>query len=436
MPLYSFLLLLALLLGSPFWAVRMLTSGRYRAGLRERLGFVPSTLAGLVGQRNVIWVHAVSVGEVLAAAELISGLRQARASYLVAISTTTEAGQRLAHARFPDLPVFFLPLDFAVLIRRYLRVLRPSMLILMESELWPNLLREAQRAGATVAVANARISDRSFPRYMRLRWFWRYLLRPVSLFLAQGEETASRLRSIGIAPERIAVAGNLKYEVRAAPQDHIYERLHALLPSQARLLVAGSTLEGEEELLLQAWPKVAEAVPGAALLLAPRHTNRFSAVAALIERRGFSPIRASQLQAVPDPVNQELLLRKQGVLLLDTIGDLAGIYNLAAAALVGGSLVAAAGHNPLEPARFGVPVVMGPSFENFREIVLLMQAEGAIRVLSAGEDLASALIEMLRRGDEFQLMSARATAVFASQSGATARSLEALLPLLQQKSAQ
>ena len=213
MMVYSLLLLATLVLGAPYWLLRMATSGRYRAGLAGRLGRVPESLRAAVAGREVIWVHAVSVGEVLAAVRLIRALTIALPGWVFAVSTTTETGQRLAKERLPESPVFYLPLDFAFTVRRYLRVLRPKMLVLMESELWPRLIDKCAKGGIPVAVANARISDRSFPRYMRLRRLWRPFLEMISLFLAQSNETAERLVKIGAPPERVRVMGNLKYDV-------------------------------------------------------------------------------------------------------------------------------------------------------------------------------------------------------------------------------
>ena len=202
---YSALLLLVVVGGAPYWMLRMAVSGRYRAGLGGRLGRMPAELREAAEGREVVWLHAVSVGEVMAAVEVVRGLVAARPGLVVAVSTTTKAGQELAKRRMEGMPVFYLPLDFAFAVRRYLRVLRPRLLVLMESELWPNLLRECGRAGVPVAVVNARVSDRSFPRYMRLRRLWRPLLRRVRVFLAQGEETAERLRAMGVEAERVRV---------------------------------------------------------------------------------------------------------------------------------------------------------------------------------------------------------------------------------------
>ena len=423
MPLYSLLLFLVLLLGAPFWLFRMATSGRYRNGLTQRLSFVPAHLPATLASRPVVWLHAVSVGEVLAATELIASLERTYPHFAIAISTTTEAGQHLARERFPRSAVFYLPLDFGFLIRRYLRILRPRLLLLMESELWPNLIRECHRFGAPIAVVNARISDRSFPRYLRLRRLWLPILRPVSRFLAQGEETADRLRAIGLPAQNIQVTGNLKYDIKAAPQGPVFDALKAALPAGSPCLIAGSTLEGEEALLLAAWADVVRSQPSALLLLAPRHTPRFAAVLALVTTQGFTVHRASSLAATHPILGGD-------VVVLDTIGDLAGLYALATAAFLGGSLVPAGGHNPLEPARFGVPVLMGPSFENFREIVAMMLASRAIQVLDPSASLPDALRRMLSSDPEIRALGERGRTVFLSQAGATARCLAALAPLL------
>ena len=285
---YSALLLAALVLGAPYWLVRMATSGRYRAGLRGRLGWVPETLKAAVAGHNVIWVHAVSVGEVLAATQLVRELMIALPGWAFAVSTTTETGQRLATERLPGSPVFYLPLDFRFAVQRYLRVLRPKMLVLMESELWPRLIDECAKGGIPVAVANARISDRSFPRYVRLRRLWRPFLEMISLFLAQSKETAERLMRIGVPSERVVVMGNLKYDVRAGSESELTAMLRQRLPVGSKVLVCGSTLEGEEQILLDAWTAVLATTPNAVMVLAPRHPNRFATVAAMVAASGFA----------------------------------------------------------------------------------------------------------------------------------------------------
>ncbi len=422
---YSALLLTVLVLGAPYWLLRMATSGRYRAGLAGRLGWVPKQLRAAVTGREVVWVHAVSVGEVMAATQLIRELSAARPEWLIAVSTTTATGQRLAKERLPGSPVFYLPLDFAFVVGRYLRVLQPKLLVLMESELWPNLILQCARAGVPMAVVNARVSDRSLPRYLRLRRLWRPLLAKISLFLAQSEETAERLVRIGAPVERVRVTGNLKYDLREGRESSLVAMLRTRLSAGAKVVVCGSTLEGEEKILLAAWSAVLTTEPEAVMVLAPRHPDRFAAVAGMIEGSGFTGLRASEFRDQSGPVGAG------GIFLLDTIGDLAAMYSLGAVAFVGGSLVAAGGHNPLEPARFAVPVLMGSSFENFREIVCVLQVHNAIRIVST-EGFAETLVAMLHHIDEAQAMGRRGREVFDAQAGATARTVQALTALLEE----
>ena len=414
---YSALLMLGLVLGAPWWIARMMTSGRYRAGLAGRLGRVP------IDVRPVdVWLHAVSVGEVLAASHLVGELRGAGLE--VAVSTTTQAGQELARRRFPECAVFYMPLDFAWLMRRYLRVLRPKLVITMESELWPNLIHQCRVAGIPLAVVNARVSDRSFPRYMALRRVWGPLLREVSLFLAQSEATVERLMAMGVAAERVVLSGNLKYDVRAGAETAMTRRVREWRDGLGvKMVVAGSTLPGEEAMLLDEWGDVQKAASPEAVMLviAPRHTNRFDDVHELIGKQGYVAVRCSTL-----PEFGAGSLSGNVVLLLDTIGDLASMYSLASMAFVGGSLVAKGGHNPLEPAQFGAPIVMGESWENFREIVAAMAVADAIRIVRRDE-LREAFVALLRDGDA---MGKRGRDVFASQAGATERTMTALMALI------
>jgi 3-deoxy-D-manno-octulosonic-acid transferase len=423
---YNVALLAALVAGAPWWLWRMATTQKYRQGLAARLGRVPSALAGLGRERPLIWLHAVSVGEVLAITRLVKRLDAELPGCFVAISTTTRTGQELARERFGQYRVFYCPLDMPWAVQAYLKAMNPRLIILAETEFWPNLLNGCFRRGIPVAVVNARISDRSWPRYRLLRWLWRPFLSRLSRVLAQSETDAERLEAIGCLPERLTVSGNLKFDVRVASETDSTRRLKALAPD-LRLVVAGSTLEGEEAALLEAWPRLLEAEPRLAMVLAPRHPERFAAVAALLENSGTAWIKRTtwftERDGAPRP------LRPGQIVLLDTIGELASVYSLAAVAFVGGSLVPAGGHNPLEPAQFGVPIVMGPHYANFRVIAEDLLAHQALRI-AAREELAAALIELLRDQTAAEAMGARALEVFASQAGATERTVRALQDLL------
>ena len=427
---YNLALLVVLVAGTPWWLFRMATTQMYREGLLERLGMVPSRLrkqmAGLGSERPLIWVHAVSVGEVLAVSRLVKTLDAALPDYLIVLSTTTRTGQALARERFGSNRVFYCPLDLPWAVRAWLNALQPSLLILAETEFWPNLLSGCFRRNIPVAVVNARISDRSWPRYRRMRWLWRPFLSRLSRVLAQSQTDADRLKTIGCLPERVTVAGNLKFDVRTAEEADATRQLKKSSAS-LRLIVAGSTLEGEEAALLQAWPRLLHADPQLVMVLAPRHPERFAAMAALLEKSGMVWVKRSDWHSAPEDSLKPL--NSGHIVLLDTIGELASIYSLAAVAFVGGSLVPAGGHNPLEPAQFGVPIVMGPHYANFRAITEDLLAHQALRISSA-EDLSATLIGLLQNPQASKAMGARARQVFEQQAGATGRCMVALRSLL------
>jgi len=464
---YSLLLGLVALLSLPWWLLQMARLGKYRAGFRERLGLVPARLhRGEHGQAEqshsrCIWIHAVSVGEVLAVSQLVGELSKAESGRQVFVSTTTATGQALARQRFGETRVFYMPLDFTFAIRPYLKALRPSVLILAETEFWPNLLHFARSHGAAVAVVNARISDRSFPRYRRFRGFFSRVLSDVDLFLAQTEEDARRLRVIGAPEERVAVSGNLKFDIRLSSGSAITDDLRRVIGKDSPVIVCGSTTEGEEEHVLAAFKEVLQKFPAAVMILAPRHPERFEKVAALIAATGLSFVRRSTWK--PDDTRAPL---KGSIFLLDSLGELASVYALADVAFVGGSLVPLGGHNILEPAQHGVAMLTGPHTFNFREIVRIfsqatelaeVEAENAagkaethaaetrptaathatgagLRVVTS-ENLGSVVCELLRNPRERERLGGRARELFLENTGATKRTLAALQPLLRRPTA-
>jgi 3-deoxy-D-manno-octulosonic-acid transferase len=425
---YSTLLTLALVLSSPWWLMRMATTQRYREGLRQRLGAVPAQLVAAVQGKRVVWVHAVSVGEVLAASQLVEELEAALGDgFRVVISTTTRTGQVLARERFGAERVFYMPLDFAFSVRAYLRAIKPVALVLMESELWPRMLHECGRGGVPVVVANARMSDRSFARAMRMQWIWGRVMRKPALWLAQSEEDALRLVIVGVRAERVQVAGNMKYDIRAPKMSGIPGRIRMVAGGRS-IFVAGSTVDGvpaEEELVIGAWKQAARAGTNTLLVLAPRHPERFALVEGMLQP--FRYVKASEWAASGG--DDAGISRGVEIVLLDTIGDLAAVYGIADAAFLGGSLIRKGGHNPLEPAQFGVPVVMGTSFENFRDVVTKMQEAGGIRIVQDKDELGAAIAELLTHSEETKAMGERGRRVFEEQQGATARSVEAIVAM-------
>jgi 3-deoxy-D-manno-octulosonic-acid transferase len=423
--LYSALLASFLLLTLPYWLLQMMRHGKYRAGLRQRFGAVPTALIGRGGQ-PVIWVHAVSVGEIVASSAVIEALQQKFPSHRVLISTTTSTGQKLAAQRFGAENVFYFPLDFAFAIRPYLNVLRPELVVVAETEFWPNFLRLAKRSGARIAVINCRISDRSFPGYQRLRfWLPRLLeetLQNVDCFLAQTEEDRQRLIEIGAAKEKVTVAGNLKFDVAPPPSPKIVASLRESFARSGAepVLVCGSTLEDEEGSLLSAFRNILANHPRAVMILAPRHPERFAEVAELVEKLAFRMWLRSLWNGEP---------LAGGVFLLDSIGELAAIYSLATVAFVGGSLVPRGGHNILEPALCGVPIVTGNHYENFRDVVNFFASRNAVRIVGVAE-LPLVFIELIDNRSERENLGRNALAALESQRGTTVRTVSALLQLM------
>jgi 3-deoxy-D-manno-octulosonic-acid transferase len=421
--LYSVALAAGMLVSLPYWLFQTARHGKYRKGFGERLGQLPARLQLPEEREPVIWVHAVSVGEVLAVAGLVEKLQRRFPQHRIFISTTTDTGQALARMRFGEASVFYFPMDFAFAIRPYLRALRPQLVVIAETEFWPNFIRLAHAGGARIAVVNARISDRSWPNYRRFRGLLRRVLADVDSFLAQTPEDAARLQDIGASPERVRVAGNLKFDIPVPAPPAIVESLRKSIAASAAgpVLVCGSTVEGEEPLLLKAFENLLVQHSRTVMILAPRHPERFPAVAALLEQMSIRFHRRSRW-------NGENL--SGGVLLLDTIGELAALYAIADIAFVGGSLVPRGGHNMIEPAQHGVATVVGNHTENFRDIVNLFASRDAVRIVGPAE-LPLMLLELLANDAERAGLGERARETMRTQSGATDRTADALQELLE-----
>ena len=425
--LYTIALLFALALSSPWWIAAMVFSGKYRAGLGERLGAVPDRVTEKLRGRRTLWVHAVSVGELLAAAPMIEKLRQEIAAagldISVVVSTTTRTGQQLAREKFGADSVFYFPLDFPWVVDHYLKILRPRMVVLLETEFWPNFLRAAERRQIRVMVVNARISDRSYRRYLALRYFWRVFLSPVTMALAQSQNDAARLRMIGVPADRIRVSGNLKYDAVASKGSEVavVDELRRHLPPGATVWVCGSTAEGEEQALLDAHHVALTIVPNLVTILAPRRPERFDAVAAVLPSAG---VRRSQWMLQPQAIAPGTIF------LLDSIGELAQIYSLASLAFVGGSLLApGGGQNPLEPAAHGVPILAGPHMQNFRAITAALQRAGALLTVTSGS-LSSTLRDCLADQERLRQRGLLGLRHVEAQRGATDRTVQQILRML------
>jgi 3-deoxy-D-manno-octulosonic-acid transferase len=435
---YSFLMGAAALLLAPYWLMKGLRDGKYLSNLRERLGLSFPTLGKLpADRRDAIWIHTVSVGELLSSIGLAKRLKEAHPNRPLVVSTTTITGQALARERmqFAD-AVFYFPFDWSFCVRRVLRAVRPALVIVLETEIWPNFLREAGRQNIPVLFVSGRISDRSFARYERylarfgffLRPFLRNALANASAFLMQSEKDAERIRALGAPADRVSVSGNLKYDMEVPAATPLSSWLEAEARRQGRspIVVAGSVVATEEPLALIAFGVVQGEHPNALLVLAPRKPERFEAAAEFIHESRRKFLRRSQLALADhakegDSGGNGSLPKDVNVILLDSIGELSSVYRLADGAFVGGSLVPSGGHNILEPAAFGKIPVFGPSMENFAEIAARFVAADAAIQVESPEDAGVAWIELLRNPERRQKMGENAKHLVDSSRGATDR---------------
>ncbi|MGH9724083.1 MAG: 3-deoxy-D-manno-octulosonic acid transferase, partial [Candidatus Acidiferrales bacterium] len=402
--LYRILSAASILFLAPYYAWRSWRRGEPAGAFRQRFGIVPleivvraaSDSTAQIPSAGPIWVHAVSVGEVLAAKPLLEGLRQRFPLRPVFVSTTTETGQKLARERLASAAgIFYFPLDLTFSVRRALVAIRPALVIIMETEIWPNFLREARRRAVPVVFANARISEKSFARYRRWNFFvdvfYEETLRNASLFLAQSPEDAQRLAAMHASPDAIQVTGNMKYDAEPPAPGLLAAWLAGEIRRQERwpVVVAGSVVAGEEEAVLAAYDIVQRQWRHALLIFAPRKPDRFAAAAEITSLGGWTAIRRSSIdQAAPLDENAD-------VLVLDSIGELGGLYSLADAVFVGGSLVHSGGHNILEPAWFSRTPVFGPSMENFQEMADgFLSARAGIQV-SGGPMLGKVWVQLI-----------------------------------------
>jgi 3-deoxy-D-manno-octulosonic-acid transferase len=430
---YSLCTALAMIVASPYFLIRGLRKPGYFASLRERFGDVPDTVRS--GAEGTIWIHAVSVGEALAALPLAKRLKQKFPERRIVVSTTTATGQTMVRQRidFAD-AVFYFPLDWAFAVRRAMRAVRPAVVVILETEIWPNFLREARRAGVPVLFANARISDRSYRRYRLtnrlLLGFIGRVLSQAQFFLTQSEQDAARFRELGAPPEKVQVTGNLKYDSTPPEAGAFAGWLEREVKQRERrpLIVAGSVTAHEESLVLIAFGILQGECRRALLVLAPRKPDRFEVAAELIEESHRKFVRRSALsvngtQATP-------LEETASVVLLDSVGELAALYGLADAVFVGGSLVPDGGHNILEPACFGKAPLFGPSMENFREIAAKFVEAGAGLQVRSPEDLGVAWIELFQDSKRCEEMGRAAFELVERNRGATERSVERIAQVL------
>jgi 3-deoxy-D-manno-octulosonic-acid transferase len=422
-----FLTLLALpaLIGHLFLGV---LRGRTRRGLRERFGFYTADRLTPLEGKKVIWVHAVSVGETQAAAPLVKSLKSRFPDRALVLSNVTETGHKVALGIAGiDLCLYF-PYDFPLTVKRVFRQLRPELVVIVETEIWPNFVRAAGRAGVPTVLVNGRISDRSFPRYRWLRFFIRPVLCKFSLFCMQSPLDAERIVAMGAPAELVEVTRNLKFDMQTDGLDHggpAFVRRNFGLPVSGKVLVAGSTHAGEEEQVIEVYRRLLANGLDLVLVLAPRHPERCRGVGELLTSCNLSFVRRSEIDEVP------AVLSPGSVLLVDTVGELLRFYAAADLVFVGGSLVPVGGHNVLEAALLKKPVLFGQHMHNFKEISrLLAEAGGGIEV-AGSEELYRTALGLLKDPERCRAMGAKGHALLQQNRGATERTLQAIERLLE-----
>jgi len=442
---YSLITAVSAVLLTPYVLVSKARRGKYLPSLSERLGLkFPPELAAPGHASPAIWLHAVSVGEVLAAVPFARCLQQRFPGWRLVISTTTATGHALARERmsFAD-AVFYFPFDWNGPVQRAFRAVRPGVIVILETEIWPNLLRYARKAGIPVVFVNGRLSDRSFRGFTRalkmsggiLGGFLRRILNDARLYLVQTQRDASRLMALGASAERVTVSGSMKYDVVVPEPNALVTWLQSELKRSQRgpVVVAGSVIAGEEAPVLEAFGSILQKWPQALLIMAPRKPEQFAAASDIVAQSGWRPIRRSgiSLDGLSTGILGHAGSADRSILLLDTIGELAAIYSIADTVFIGGSLEPAGGHNPLEPAAFAKAPVFGLSMDNFREIAAtLLEAGAAIQVDSAAQ-LGMAWAGLLENASRRVQMGLAAREIVERNRGATAATLDRLAAIME-----
>ncbi len=425
--LYTVVIVVLAVLLSPWFVYQAIRYRKYIGSLAQRMGYLPVSF-NLDGDQS-IWIHAVSVGEALTARALVTELKARYPGLRIFLSTTTLTGQQVARTRLQDVDaVFFFPFDWPPFVSRTLRLVRPRLFIMMETEIWPNLLRACRRRGVKTMLVNGRISSRSYPRYRLARPFFRRGLADVDRFCMQSEESARRIIDIGADPSRVTVTGSLKFDSLESPAAVAAGRgagrvlRYFRLPASRRVFMAARTVKGEEGAVLAAYAAVRRLHPSALLVLAPRKPERFGDADALARAEGLRVVRRTELAVDAEP--------RADVVILDTIGELAHLFQVATVVFVGGSMVDHGGHNILEPAVHGKPIVFGPHMQNFAEIAAaFLREQAAVQVTDAGA-LASTVVRLMGDPVERARLGAAARALVEANRGAKPRTLDAVAAVL------
>ncbi len=417
--LYSLLLFFSLVVYFPVYFVKSRILRGESLRFRQRCGF---SLKKKPSRKKSIWLHAVSVGEVLSLQNLIEQIKQKHPDWIVYFSCLTDAGFRVAREKLATVDdIFFVPLDFRIIVKKFFRHLKPDVFVLAESEFWPNLLREAGRKTNGVLLVNGRISHRSYRRYRKIRLLVNRILSHINLFLVQTQRDKEMLEKIGVDPRFVQIAGNLKAEIELpVPEQPEIKALRASLniPEGAKVIVTGSVRKGEEEILVESFSRAREKNREILLILAPRHPDRSNEVEKICQRY---PLNIQRRTGIRPGTEWDILI-------LDTLGELAKIYALSDVAFVGGSLVSWGGHNLLEPAYYAKPVFFGPHMDNFAHLAEIFVETGAARIVRNAADLVN--VFSLQNETEYVEMGKKAKSTLQSLQGATEKTVRAIEDLM------
>ena len=426
--LYNLFLAVIFILLFPFlyiWAV----AGKH--GVSERLGILPRDTEKSLSSKQVLWFHAASVGEIKLLSSIISRVKKKNPDYSIVVSTLTRAGKKEGQRSLKGVDLFFyLPVDFPFLVRKILKKINPKALIIVETEIWPNLIREAKKYGVKVALINGRFSPKSFQKYLKFKNFFSNVLSFYDIFCMRTDEDSERLLLLGANPAKVKVVGNLKYDISISDQtslnpDNLKQSLG--IPAILKVVVAGSTEQGEERIMLDVFKRLRQEISDLFLILAPRHLNRLKQVENELIQSGLKYQRITQIQKESSGnVNCD-------VILLDTIGQLLSIYSIAEVAFVGGSLIPFGGHNILEPAMHSVPVLFGPYMDHFKESSELLIKSGGGVMVKDSEELLLKITELLKDEVKRGEMGKTALKFIKSQQGSSDKTVDLILNLINKK---
>ena len=395
----------------------LLLKGKAHRDFTQRFGNLPDSFSQISTSRP-IWIHAVSVGEVLAVKNFIERLSEKFPNRKIVLSTTTKTGNAVAEKVLSkNILKFFFPLDFSFTVKRVADIINPSALLVMETEIWPNLITELSRRSIPVVLINGRISDKSFKGYRKIKFLFEKVLKKINLFCMQTPESAERIKALGAPADNVRITGNMKFDT----EDLAVSEL-AGIGKMGPLFVAGSTHKGEDEIILDAYKKLVKEFKDLTLLIAPRHIERADSIGKLIIAEGFEEVRVSRLKEKAGSG----ALPKRSILILDTLGELSRIYGLATIVFMGGSLVKTGGHNPVEPALFAKPIVFGPFMFNFRGMVKSFLEENAAVEVRDGNHLFETLRDLLRDEKKRSALGRNARGIIDKSRGATERNIEEL----------